>query len=70
MGKTDYENMLIPVPPQSEQERIVTYLNAKSSKIDVSIEELGHAIKQLRDYRQSLINEAVTGKIKVPGVEG
>lgn len=69
MGKTDYENMLIPIPPQSEQEGIVAYLDAMSSKIDVSIEELGRAVKQLCDYRQSLINEAVTGKIKVPGVE-
>lgn len=69
MGKTDYETMLIPVPSQSEQERIVAYLDAMSCKIDASIEELGHAIKRLREYRQSIINEAVTGKIKVLGVE-
>ena len=69
MRQTDYENMMIPIPARSEQEEIVAYLDKMSSKIDVAIEGVGHAIARLREYRQSLINEAVTGKIKVPGVE-
>ena len=60
MRQADYENMLIPVPDRSEQEAIVAYLDKVSNSVEAAIEELDHAIARLDEYRQSLINEAVT----------
>jgi len=65
MTKTDYEEIKFPIPPLPEQEEIVRYLDTKTQEIDqlVSIEE--NRIKTLKEYRQSLISEVVTGKVKV-----
>ena len=53
------------VPPISEQQQIVEYLDEQTQLIDntTSIEE--KRIKLLKEYRQSLISEVVTGKRKV-----
>lgn len=53
------------VPPMAEQKKIVTYLNDKTSQIDSLIEDIREQIQKLKEYRQSLIYEAVTGKIDV-----
>lgn len=51
-----------------EQLSIVEYLDEQTSKIEeaVSLQQL--QIKKLKEYKTTLINSAVTGKIKVPGV--
>ena len=53
------------VPPISEQQQIVEYLDEQTQLIDIttSIEE--KRIELLKEYRQSLISEVVTGKRKV-----
>jgi type I restriction enzyme S subunit len=63
--KEDVDNYILPVPPVPEQENIVSYIDNKSTQIDtlVSIELL--RIETLKEYRQSLISEVVTGKIRV-----
>ena len=53
----------LPVPPLSEQQEIADYLDEKTAKIDASIKELKTQIEDLRKYKTSIINEAVTGKI-------
>jgi len=55
----------IPLPPLSEQQQIVEYLDEQTQLIDntISIEE--KRIELLKEYRQSLISEVVTGKRKV-----
>lgn len=58
-------NSLIPIPPQAEQQRIVSYLDAKYAEIDALIAANDKTISQLREYRQSIIFEAVTGKVEV-----
>ena len=52
-------------PPLSEQLQIVSYLDEQTGLIDktISIEE--KRIELLKEYRQSLISEVVTGKRKV-----
>lgn len=59
------KNFLFPVPPLSEQEEIVAYLEEQTSKIDKAIVQKQEQIVKLKEYKQSLINEVVTGKIKV-----
>jgi type I restriction enzyme S subunit len=60
-----YNNFTFPVPPLSEQEHIVSYLDEKTSQIDKTIDIEKKKIELLKEYRQSLISNVVTGKIKV-----
>jgi type I restriction enzyme S subunit len=53
------------LPPLSEQEDIVSYLDDKTSQIDKKIDIEKKKIELLKEYRQSLISNVVTGKIKV-----
>jgi type I restriction enzyme S subunit len=59
----------VTLPPLPEQEEIVRYLDTKTQEIDqlVSIEE--KRIETLKEYRQCLISEVVTGKVKVTSTE-
>jgi type I restriction enzyme S subunit len=63
--KSDFENTEVIVPPISEQEHIVSYLDEKTSQIDKTIDIEKKKIELLKEYRQSLISNVVTGKIKV-----
>ena len=63
--KDDVDNYHICNPPLSEQEQIVSYLDEKTSEIDKTIELEKKKIELLKEYRQSLISNVVTGKIKV-----
>ena len=55
--------VIIPSPP--EQTQIANFLNHKTQQIDKLIAAEGRKIELLKEYRQSLISEAVTGKIDV-----
>lgn len=58
-------NLKIPVPPLIEQNLITAYIKEKVSLIDKEIQSTEKEITLLKEYRQSLITEAVTGKIDV-----
>ena len=58
-------NLQIPLPSIKEQEDIVEYLTEFISRIDDLISDINTQIQKLKEYRQSLISEAVTGKIDV-----
>ena len=51
-----------PVPPYTEQQKIVAFLNEKCNKIDLIINKIESKIKRLKELKRSLINEVVTGK--------
>ena len=53
------------LPPISEQQQIVEYLDKHTEEIDTLIQLEQKKIDILKEYRQSLISEVVTGKIKV-----
>ena len=55
----------IPVPPLSEQKQIVSYLDAKCAKIDKLIAHITKEIERIKEYKQRLISDVVTGQIKV-----
>ena len=65
MSYTDIANVYIPVPPLSEQKQIVSYLDAKTSQIDKLIAHITKEIECIKEYKQRLISEVVTGQIKV-----
>ena len=62
-------NATIVLPPLPEQQAIADYLDAKTAEIDSLIADKQRQVKLLKEYRKSLISEAVTGKFKVPGLE-
>ena len=65
LGKSSIEDLITLSPPISEQEHIVSYLDEKTSQIDKTIDIEKKKIELLKEYRQSLISNVVTGKIKV-----
>lgn len=58
-------NIKIPVPPLSEQQEIVSYIESQTARLDKSIEKAEHQIELLQELKQSVITEVVTGKRKV-----
>ena len=65
MSYTDIANVYIPVPPLSEQKQIVSYLDTKTSQIDKLIAHITKEIECIKEYKQRLISDVVTGQIKV-----
>lgn len=55
-------------PPLNEQHQMVEYLDNETHLIDKTISNEEKRIELLKEYRQSLISEVVTGKIKVSEV--
>lgn len=58
-------NADIPLPSLSEQHVIADFLDRETAKIDEIIKKVEIQIEKLQEYRQSLISNTVTGKIKV-----
>lgn len=61
----DFRDCLTIVPPKAEQEEIIRHSSDISAKIQNAISLKESQITALREYKTSLINAAVTGKIKV-----
>ena len=60
-----YGEILLPLPPLTEQQTIVAYFNGEAEGIDILIEKIKKSITLLQEYRTSLISATVTGKINV-----
>ncbi len=61
------EMSVIPLlyPPIEEQTAIATYLDSKTTQIDTILTNISNQINKLTQLRKTLINDVVTGKIKV-----
>ena len=60
-----FNNFFIPIPSITEQFEICEHINLETQKIDTSISLKNQEIEKLKEYKASLIDSAVTGKIKV-----
>ncbi|MGD9825798.1 restriction endonuclease subunit S [Desulfobacter sp.] len=60
------KNLPVLLPPKKEQKSIYAHIENQSAKIDKAIEIQAQMIEKLKEYKATLINAAVTGKIKVP----
>lgn len=58
-------NLKITIPPIAEQQVIASYLDKKCSEIDKLIDVKQLKIEKLKEYKKSVIYEAVTGKINI-----
>ena len=65
LANGDIGNADICLPPEDEQTAIAAYLDSKCAAIDGIILEKEELIKELENYRRSLIFEVVTGKRRV-----
>ena len=65
IGQEKIRNYVIPIPPLSEQQEIVSYIESQTVRLDKSIEKAEHQIELLQELKQSIITEVVTGKRKV-----
>ncbi len=63
--KEDFEAIPVLLPTKQEQTQITNFLDHKTEQIDELIATEQRKIELLKEYRQSLISEAVTGKIDV-----
>ncbi len=61
----DISSLLIVLPSMTEQEEIVEYLDRRCGEIDKQIGAVTKQIELLREYKQALITEVVTGKRRV-----
>jgi type I restriction enzyme, S subunit len=59
------DNMAFIVPTKEEQIEIVDYLDTKTTKIDTILTNISEQFNKLKLLRKTLINDVVTGKIKV-----
>lgn len=59
------KNTFIPLPNLIEQKEIIKYLDDYTTQVNSAIASEGRKIELLRERKQIIINEAVTGKIKV-----
>ena len=61
----ELKKQILPVPPIEEQRAIVMFINDKTSKIDKLIANIAKEIECIKEYKQRLISDVVTGQIKV-----
>ena len=62
---SEMRNIMVPLPPLGEQQSIVAYIEEKCQKIDTLITELQTEIDYLKEYKQRLIADVVTGQVNV-----
>lgn len=58
-------NYVFPFPMKSEQQQIVTYLDSEMQRFDSAISNCQRQITLLQERKQIIINEVVTGKVRV-----
>lgn len=59
------KNFYLPLPDLEEQQKIAIYLNKQATKIDQAIALKTAHIEKLKEYKSVLINDVVTGKVRV-----
>lgn len=61
----DFKSIWALVPPLEEQNQIVNIIRSEDEKISFAIRKIERQIQKLQELKSTLINSAVTGKIKV-----
>ncbi|EPD5781659.1 hypothetical protein ELQ17_10640 [Campylobacter sp. US18a] len=63
IGTDKYSEFKIPLPLLKEQEQITNFLDEKCEKIDLLIEKTEKQIELIKEYKTTLINQTVCGRI-------
>ncbi|ECQ8106316.1 hypothetical protein F0030_07650 [Campylobacter upsaliensis] len=65
MTQYDLANISFALPPLQEQKQIANFLDEKCEKINSAIEKTKRQIELIKKYKNTLINEAVCGRINL-----
>ena len=65
----ELKKQIVVCPPIDEQQAIVAYINEKTAKVESLITDLQAEIEHLKEYKQRLIADCVTGQVNVAGSE-
>jgi type I restriction enzyme S subunit len=65
IGADKYNQLKIGVPPIFEQLKIIDFINTKTNEINDLITKTQQEIELLKEYKNALISEVVTGKVDV-----
>ena len=65
LSQSNLNCVKLPIPPITEQKQIVDYLSKRTRKIDEAISESNKMISLLQERKQIIINEVVTGKLRI-----
>lgn len=65
VSASDVREMVVPLPPLSEQRRIVAHLEEATAEIDTLIGATERFIELARERRSALVTAAVTGQVDV-----
>ena len=65
IGAEKYANLQITLPLIKEQKDIIKYLDVETDKINQVVRNCQNQISLLQERKQIIINEVVTGKVKV-----
>lgn len=65
MTQYDLANISFALPPLQEQKQIANFLDEKCEKINSAIEKTKKQIELVKEYKNTFINEAVCGRIRV-----
>ena len=60
INSDNINDVIMPLPPLSEQKAIAGFLDEKCKEVDALIGEIGEEIETLEQYKRSVITEAVT----------
>ncbi|MDH0448437.1 restriction endonuclease subunit S [Shewanella sp. GD04112] len=58
-------SVLVPVPPKDEIQEIISFIEGIEPDLNRTIDIQKSQIEKLKEYKTTLINSAVTGKIKI-----
>lgn len=61
---SDFGDLKIPLPPLEEQKAIAEYLDTQIEKIDLAICKIKSQINLIKEYKTTLISEAVCGRVE------
>lgn len=68
LGKHDVKNAVVPLPPTlAEQQTICRWIIEEAQPLDEAITRTEDEIKLIREYRDRLIADAVTGQVDLRG---
>lgn len=59
------KNFLVVFPERQEQKRILEHIKTETRTLDIAISKAEREIELIKEYREAMIAEAVTGKMKL-----